>query len=379
MSYGTRKHVYREKLATQASADKLAQYCPTVTFQTKYDEARHMKATEWWGKRDIRVNHHRAVPRVTDDTDVILKVTNTCICGSDLHLYLGFFKGMQPGDVMGHEFMGTIHEAGSKVSKHKTGNRVVACFDIGCGQCPFCKDGMYSCCDCTNPSVEEAELYGYRTGGFYGYSHRTGGWQGGQAVYVRVPLADVNLLAVPNSLRDEQVILLSDILPTAWWANECARTGKGDTVAIWGAGPVGTLAAHCAQNRGAKRVILIDQYAYRLEHAQKHLPGIEVIDFSKGVRIGVVGVYAQDTNGYHIGAFMEKGQSTAAGQTPCQKYWPELLKKVEKGELHPEMVITHQLALDDAPYAYQIFNDKLDNCKKCVLHPDWKSTRKPEE
>ncbi|KAK9817976.1 hypothetical protein WJX72_005212 [[Myrmecia] bisecta] len=350
-----------------------ADYCPVVTYKTKYDDSQKMKATEWHGKKDIRVNPNRPVPRVTDETDVILKVTNTCICGSDLHLYLGFFKGMDPGDVMGHEFMGTIHEIGSK---------------------------------------------------------------GGQAEYVRVPLADVNLLAVPNSLRDEQVILLSDILPTAWWANECARTGKGDTVAIWGAGPVGTLAAHCAQNRGAKRVILIDQYAYRLEHAQKHLPGIEVIDFSKvdtvkalkelcpngpdcgiecvgihyvkswaskaqieaglmtdppdmlneiiycvkkGGRIGVVGVYAQDTNGFHIGAFMEKGQSMACGQTPCQKYWPELLKKVEKGELHPEMVITHQLALDDAPYAYKIFNDKLDNCKKCVLHPDWKSTRKAEE
>ncbi|KAK9908225.1 hypothetical protein WJX75_004550 [Coccomyxa subellipsoidea] len=390
-------------------------------------ESDKMLAVCWEGKEKMVV---REVPRphLKEPTDVVIKVTSTCICGSDLHIYENVIPGMEPGDIMGHEFMGIVEEVGSDVKNSKKGDRAVVCFDIGCGKCFYCQRGLYSCCSVTNPSQMVCPLYGHKIGGFFGYSHITGGYPGGQAQYARVPFADVNLLKIPSNLPDKKVILLSDILPTAWHANELAGVGKGDRVAIWGAGPVGQLAAHCAFVRGADRVIIIDDVEYRLQYAKDHMPKIETIKFDKvkvpeelhkkfgtttapdvgieavgvhyakswvsklematglatdpsdmlneiiysvrkGGRIGVVGVYVGYTNHFNIGGFMEKGMSMAAGQTPCQKYWPHLLKLVQEGTLTPDMVITHELPLTKAPEGYEIFNKKEEHCVKVVMHP----------
>jgi threonine dehydrogenase-like Zn-dependent dehydrogenase len=334
---------------------------------------------------------------------------------------------MQKHDVMGHEFMGIVEDVGSDVKNIQKGDRVVCSFDLGCGQCRFCKDlKLFSCCDITNPSKEMEKLYGHRISGMHGYSHLTGGYEGGQACFARVPFADVNTLKLPKDIPDKHVILLSDVLPTAWWANELGDVGKGDIVAIWGAGPVGQLAAHCAQVRGAKQVILIDCVQYRLDFAKKNMPEVQTINFEKqnvkdaltemtgdgpdvgieavgfhytkelsskiqmglkletdpsdmlneiiycvrkGGRIGVVGVYAAKTNNYNIGAFMEKAMTMRAGQTPVQRYWHQLFQMVKDGILKPQMVITHELPLEKAPQGYKIFNEKEDGVVKIVMHP----------
>lgn len=355
---------------------------------------------------------------------------------------------MQKGDVMGHEFMGIVESVGPGVKDVKVGDRVVTAFDIACGACRFCKDlQVYSGCDTTNDSVAQEALYGHKTGGelllftffdmgfffgtdflfegIFGYSHMTGGWDGGQAQYVRVPYADTMVLKVPAHLPDLSAVLLSDILPTGWHATELGNVQEGDVVAIWGCGPVGMLAAASAFYKKASRVIIIDNNEYRLNFAKNHLSKLETINFTqtptlpqlrklvpdgpdvsieavglhyapplhvaqmtiglesdpptilnemimatrKGGTLGVVGVYAGLTNGYNIGGFMEKGLKMGAGQTPVQKYWPTLLKLVESGELDPKWVVTHELPLEKAPEGYKIFNGKEDNCVKIVLHP----------
>ncbi|MEW5298738.1 MAG: hypothetical protein WDW36_001824 [Sanguina aurantia] len=385
-----------------------------------------MLAVTWQGKRSIAVES-RPRPHVTDPSDVVLRVTATAICGSDLHLYLGFMTGMQKGHILGHEFMGVIEEVGSGVKKHSVGERVVVCFDIACGSCYYCKHSMFTACDTTNSSKAQSALYGDCSAGFFGYSNMTGGYEGGQAEYVRVPFADMNCLTVPKGMPDLKVLLLSDILPTAWHGNECAEVAAGDNVAIWGAGPVGILAAHCAQARGAKQVILIDGEEYRLQFAKSKLPGIHTINYHKenvkqtlgkllplgapdacieavgmhytkstlqaaelavglatdsadmlneifnccrkGGRVGVIGAYAAYTNHLNIGAFMEKGLNMRAGQTPVQRYWHTLLEMVQKGRLDPTMVITHVKPLEDAAEMYKTFNAKADGCVKVVLIP----------
>lgn len=396
-----------------------------VTLAAKHSDTETMSATTWTGKKSITVAPERPKPLVTDPQDAILKVTSTAICGSDLHMYVGAMPGMTKGDVMGHEFMGIVESVGPEVTKFKPGDRVVACFDIGCGTCLYCNKGQYSACDVTNPSDEQRKLYGHNTAGIHGYSQLTGGWEGGQADYARVVFADTNLLKVPDEGPDDKYLFMSDILPTAWHANELAEVSKGDTVAIWGAGPVGALAAQCAWFRGADRVIIIDAFPYRLKLAQQVAPGTEVINFReknaveaikelvpngpdcvlecvgfhytsnswlhkiemalmletdpssmlnelitsvrKGGRIGVVGVYAGFTNHFNIGAFMEKGLKMGAGQTPCQAYWNDLLKWTKEGKLKPDAVITHHLPLSEAAKGYKIFNDKEDDCLKVVL------------
>lgn len=405
----------------------LEQAVPVVPIEPKVDPNHLMQAAEWHGKKSVQLNKDRPRPLITHPADAILRITSTCICGSDLHLYVGSMPGMQPGDVLGHEFMGVIHEVGPDVKNFRKGDRVVACFDIGCGKCFFCEGlKLHSCCDYTNPSKEEQQMYGDRTAGFFGYSHMTGGWQGGQADFTRVPLADINLLKVPVDMPEEKVILLSDILPTAWHANELGEVGKGDNVAIWGAGPVGILAAHVAKVRGADKVILIDEFEYRLKHAKSKLPYLITINFKnekvyetirkvlplgpdvgidavgmhyarsvahkvevaigaetdtsevlneviynvrKGGRVSIIGAYGGYTNHFNVGAFMEKSQTLRGGQTPCQRYWPTLLPMVCNGELDPTIVITHHAPLDQAPHLYQIFNDKQDGCIKVVMHP----------
>eukprot|EP00877_Chromochloris_zofingiensis_P012796 jgi/Chrzof1/7770/Cz02g36040.t1 len=413
--------------AIDANAQKGKELPVTVTSRT--DPDRKMKALEWRGSKSVGV-YDVPKPMVTDPTDVILRVTSTAICGSDLHLFVGGVAGVKSGDVLGHEFMGIVEEVGDEVTKIQRGDRVVACFDIGCGSCYFCKQENYSCCKNTNPSVVIDAMWGQGTAGFYGYSHLTGGWQGGQAEYVRVPFADLNLLKVPEGVPDEQVLFLSDILPTAWHANELGEVHEGDVVAIWGAGPVGILAAHCAKHRGARRIVLIDNQTYRLEYAASKIPGLETIDFSKtktlqalkelcaneeagapdvvieavglhyantlihkvemalmmetdqcevlneclvavkkGGRVSIVGAYAGWTNHFNVGALMEKQLTIRGGQTPCQKYWPVLLDLVLTGQLDPAMVITHELPLEDAAKGYKLFNDKKDGCIKVVLKP----------
>ncbi|KAG0623445.1 hypothetical protein M758_3G175400 [Ceratodon purpureus] len=398
---------------------------PALKVLPKQDPERKMRAVEFHGKKDMKVLE-RPMPLVTDPADVVLKVTTTCICGSDLHMYVGFMPGMKSGDVVGHEFMGIVEDVGPEVKNLKKGDRVVASGLIACFNCWACKEESFSLCESTNPSKEMDVLYGDRTAGLYGYSHLTGGFQGGQAEYVRVPLADNNCLKVPEGLSDEQVIFLSDILPTGWHANELARVGEGDNVAIWGAGPVGMQAANSAFARGANRVVLIDTLQYRLDYIKQKLPKVETINrkdkkvyeelrklfphgpdvaieaagfhyvqnplhkvevavgmetdtseivneliysVRKGGRIGIVGDYVGYSNHFNLGAFMEKGLTMAGGQVYIQKYWPVLLPMIESGKIDPTIVITHTLPLAEAPRGYQIFDDKVDGCIKVLLKP----------
>lgn len=408
---------------------------PAATIVPKRDDSHKMKVVEWHGTKDIQVKEV-GKPLVTDPEDVVLKVTSTCICGSDLHFYTGAMPGLKSGDIVGHEFMGIVEDVGPQVQSVKRGDRVAVAFDIACGRCFSCHHEAFSGCDNTNPSKEQALMYGHTSAGMFGYSHLTGGWPGGQAEYARVPFANTMCLKIPDSVPDDKAVLLTDILPTAWHANELAQTGKGDNVAIWGSGPVGLLAAHCAQARGAARVVLIDGEQDRLDFATKHLPGVETINFQKqkttdalkekfehgpdcaieavgfhytkswlhwfemalkletdpseilnelitsvrkGGRIGVVGVYAGFSNHFNIGAFMEKGLSMAAGQTPVQKYWKHLLQLIQEGKLDPSFVVTHHLPLEQAPYGYKIFNDKAEGCFKVVLKPGMPATASAEQ
>ncbi|KAK9840659.1 hypothetical protein WJX81_007805 [Elliptochloris bilobata] len=412
--------VTEKKPEEKTAGEQERETLPGVTIHGLHDAKRLMKAAEYRGKQSIKVID-RPMPLVTDAEDAILKVSSTCICGSDLHLYLGTIPGMKPGQVMGHEFMGTVVEVGVGVKDVKAGDRVVACFDIGCGRCFLCKQGAFSCCEATNPNVQMKELYGHQISGMFGYSQITGGYDGGQAEYVRVPFADVNLLKVPPDMPDEKIVFLSDILPTAWNACEMGDVSQGDVVAIWGCGPVGILTAQCAMFRGAARVIVIDEHAYRLVSVKEGLAkmtvhgpdvGIEAVGqhyahslthkiemklhletdpsevlneiiycTRKAGRISIVGVYAGFTKNFNIGewpgygwlmfacAFMEKGQQMRGSQTPVQKFWHHLLELVQSGKLDPSVVVTHRPPLEEAGHAYKVFNEKLENCIKVVLKP----------
>ncbi|KXZ56260.1 hypothetical protein GPECTOR_1g227 [Gonium pectorale] len=394
-----------------------------VTVTSNKDPDHPMRAVCWEAPRKIAVEQ-RPRPLITDPTDAVLRITSTAICGSDLHLYLGSAPGVQKGDILGHEFMGIVEAVGPEVRNVRPGDRVVASFDIACGKCRSCGHGAFSGCDSTNPSKDQEMMYGARTAGLFGYAHVTGGYEGGQADYVRVPFADVNLLHVPSDLPDNKLLFLSDIMSTAWFSTDLGQVGPGMNVAIWGAGPVGLLAAHCCQVRGADKVLLIDNHQYRLDHAAAKVPGLHTINFDKekvkevierilpggpdvcieavgfhycksmihaamvktlmetdtadilneciyccrkGGAIACVGVYVGLVNGFNIGAFMEKGLTMKAGQTPVQKYWHQLLDMIKSGKLDPTIVITHEMPLEDAPHAYKIFNDKTDGCIKVVL------------
>jgi len=415
------------KTAIMQSVEPAVRHAPLATITSKYDDTRKMKALEWHGTKDIRVIE-RPVPKVTDPNDVVIKVTATAICGSDLHFYLNYTPGMQKGDVVGHEFMGIVEEVGESVKSVRIGDRIVASFDIGCSSCTYCSNHkLYSSCDNTNDSKKQEALYGHRSAGMFGYTHMTGGWDGGQAQYVRIPFADTNTLKVPDALPDKKALFLSDIPPTGWHATEMGQVGEGQTVAIWGCGPVGMLAAQSAHYKKAGRIILIDQEDYRLSHAKKHMPYVETINIKNGTAlsqlqqlvpngpdcvieavgfhyaknplhkaqmlvgletdpseilnemimavrkggiVSIVGVYVGLTNGFNIGAFMEKGLRMAGGQTPVQRYWPTLLPLVEKGELDPSFVLTHEVPIDDGPKMYKVFNEKQDNCVKVILRPN---------
>ncbi|KAJ3087466.1 hypothetical protein HK102_011038 [Quaeritorhiza haematococci] len=383
-----------------------------------------MLAVVWRGSADVRVENVLK-PMITDPKDAIVRITSTSICGSDLHLYHKEIMGMQKGDILGHEFMGVIEEVGPEVQNLKRGQRVVCCFDISCGACDYCKRQEFSLCDTTNDSAVMEKMYGFRCSGIYGYSHLTGGYPGGQAEYVRVPFADNGCLPVPDGIPDEKVLFLSDILCTAWHANELGAVSEGDRVAIWGAGPVGLLAAMLARNvRKASQVVVIDDVPSRLQKAReighdvitinfndhdvlatlKHImPGgpdvvidaagfryakstlqrvqratmvqtdssdvltEAIIAVRKAGRVSVVADYIGYTNQFPIGPLMEKGLTMRAGQTPVQKYWKHLLNLIQDGTIDPTFIITHRMPLEQAPQAYNIFDRKEEGCIKVVL------------
>lgn len=389
-----------------------------------------MKALCWHGKYDVRVEQVPD-PEILNPRDAIVKITSTAICGSDLHLYDGYIPTMMAGDILGHEFMGEIVEVGREVTNRKVGDRVVVPFTISCGRCFFCQNQMWSLCDNSNPNAWMLEkTYGSSPSGLFGYSHMMGGYAGGQAEYARVPFADVGPIKVPDGLSDEQVLFLSDIFPTGYMAAENCDIKPGDTIAIWGCGPVGQFAIKSAYLLGAERVIAIDSAPERLQMAREQ-GGAETIDFSneetldrlkeltggrgpdavidavgleahgtsidalydqvktslsmqtdrphalreaitacrKGGTVSIPGVYGGFLDKFPLGTAFNKGLTFKMGQTHVQKYLGPLLERVERGEIDPSFVITHRLRLDDAAKGYQMFKHKDDGCIKVVLQP----------
>jgi threonine dehydrogenase-like Zn-dependent dehydrogenase len=390
-----------------------------------------MKAVTWCGKKKIQVEEVDD-PRIINPRDAIVKITSSCICGSDLHLYDGYIPTMQRGDILGHEFMGEVVEIGSAIDKKKlnVGDRVVVPFTIACGGCWFCKHQFWSCCDNSNPNAWMAEkAFGFSPSGLFGYSHLTGGYSGGQAQYARVPFADVGPLKLNNDLPDEKVVFLSDIFPTGYMAAENCGLRGGEVVCVWGCGPVGQFAIRSAFLLGAAQVIAIDDVPERLKMAADG--GATTIDMSdeyiyerlldltagrgpdacieavgneahgtsldalydqfavstfmasdkahalrqainccrKGGVVSIVGVFGGFSDKIPMGAAMNKGLTFRMGQTHMMKYMKPLLKRIEQGEIDPSFVITHKLKLDDAPHAYSIFKKKQDGCIKVVLKP----------
>jgi threonine dehydrogenase-like Zn-dependent dehydrogenase len=394
-----------------------------------------VKALCWQGKNDVRVERVND-PSILNPRDAIVRITRTAICGSDLHLYDGYIPTMEPGDILGHEFMGEVVETGSEVKKLKKGDRVVVPFTIACGQCYYCKHELWSACDNTNPNAWMAEkMYGFSGSGLFGYSHMMGGYAGGQAQFARVPFADVGAINVPESLSDEQVLFLSDIFPTGFMAAENCNIKSGDVVAIWGCGPVGQFTIRSAFMLGAARVIAIDRYSERLKMAraahadiinyeevddlieelkwmtggrgpdacidavgmEAHGTGLAAAyDYSKqsmkmsfdrptvlreaiqacrkGGVVSVPGVYGGMLDKVPFGASFGKGLVFKMGQTHVHRYSEPLLRRIQNGEIDPSFVITHRLSLDEAPDAYRVFRDKKEECVKVVLDP-WKDAK----
>ncbi len=389
-----------------------------------------MKAVCWWAANDVRVDTVPD-PKIINPHDAIVQISSTAICGSDLHLYDGYIPSMLKGDILGHEFMGEIVEVGAEVQNLKVGDRVVVPFPISCGQCHYCRKGLWSLCDNTNPKAALAEgLYGYSPAGIFGYSHLLGGYAGGQAEYARVPFADVGPIMVPAGLTDEQVLFLSDIFPTGWMAAENCGIQPGDVVAVWGCGPVGQFAIKSAYQQGAERVIAIDRIPERLKLAET-AGGAEVINSvgtdvveelkqrtggrgpdacidavgmeahgtgplwyydrvaqatrmesdrplvlreaiqacGKGGTVSLAGVYGGVVDKIPFGAAFNKGLTLKMGQTHVQRYLQPLLDRIVAGDIDPSFVITHRLALDEAPEGYKMFKEKEDNCIKVVLKP----------
>jgi threonine dehydrogenase-like Zn-dependent dehydrogenase len=390
-----------------------------------------MKAVCYHGKEDVRVENVPD-PKILNPRDAIIKITATAICGSDLHIYDGFIPTMQKGDVLGHEFMGEVVEVGSGNNRLRVGDRVVVPFTIACGNCFFCKEQLWSLCDNSNPNAWMLEkITGFSGSGLFGYSHMYGGYPGGQAEYARVPFADVGPLRVPSSLKDEQVLFLSDILPTGYMAAENCQIKPGDTVAVWGCGPVGQFAIQSAFLLGAERVIAIDRFPERLVLAETH-GRAEVLNYSevdvaealramtggqgpdacidavgleahgtsldswydlakttmymatdrthalrqaigccrKGGTVSIPGVYGGLLDKFPLGAAFAKGLTLKMGQTHMHKYMPGLLERIERGEIDPSFIITHRVSLEDAPKMYRVFRDKRDACVKVVMKPN---------
>lgn len=389
-----------------------------------------MKANCWTGKKSVEVEEVPD-PTILNPRDAIVRITSTAICGSDLHLYNGFMPGMARGDIIGHEFMGEVVETGRAVKNLKVGDRVVVPFPISCGNCYFCRKELFSLCENSNPNAAAAEkLWGQSPAGIFGYSHVLGGYAGGQAEYARVPYADVGPIKV-DGLPDEQVLFLSDILPTGWMAAENCDIEPGDTVAVWGCGPVGQFAIVSAFLLGAERVIAIDRFPYRLEMARRHTkaetinyeevgdlsealkeltggrgpdrcidavgleahsPGFHgaydrakqamrlesdrpnalreaIVNCRSGGTVSVPGVYGGLVDKFPFGTVVNRSLTIKSGQTHVQRYMRPLLDRIQAGEIDPSFIITHRLPLDEAPHGFEIFNNKQDECMKVVLTP----------
>jgi threonine dehydrogenase-like Zn-dependent dehydrogenase len=387
-----------------------------------------MRATCWMGTKSVEVQRVPD-PRILNPRDAIVRITSTAICGSDLHLYNGFVPTMKRGDVLGHEFMGEVVELGSAVTNLAIGDRVVVPFPIACGHCLQCERELYSLCENSNPNAWMAEkMWGYSPCGIYGYSHMLGGYAGGQAEYVRVPFADVGPIQVPDSLEDDQVLFLSDIFPTGFMAAEACGIQPGDTIAVWGCGPVGQFAIASAYLLGAERVIAIDRLPYRMQIAREraraetinyeevdvfemlkemtggrgpdhcidavglegHAPGImgaydrvkttlmletdrpvalrqAILSCRSGGTISVAGVYSGFIDKFPMGAVVNRSLTIRSGQTHVHRYMQPLLDRILRREIDPSFVITHRLGLDEAPNGYSMFNNKEDDCLKVVL------------
>ena len=388
-----------------------------------------MQALCWQGKHDVGLTHV-SDPRILSPGDAIIRVTTAAICGSDLHLYNGYIPSMEKGDILGHETMGEVVEIGPRVKKIKVGQKIVIPFDIACGHCHHCEGSEYSLCDNSNPNaVVTDKVYGHSGSALYGYSHMYGGYAGGQAEYIRVPYADSNSLVIPQGVPDEKVLFLSDIFPTGYMAAENCNIKRGDTIAIWGAGPVAQMAIRSAFMLGAERVIAIDHYPARLNMAKAS--GAEIINFDevesvveelnlmtggkgpdacidavgleahghtltadldqvkasiglatdrpdalrqaiqacgKGGTVSIPGVYGGLLDKIPFGAAFGKGLTFKMGQTHTQRYMKPLLERILAGEIDPSFVITHRLKIHEGPGAYKMFNEQKDECIKVILN-----------
>ncbi|SDJ89248.1 Threonine dehydrogenase [Catalinimonas alkaloidigena] len=379
-----------------------------------------MLAMNYRGPQRVRIDH-KPMPEILHPEDAIVRVTRSCICGSDLHLYNGNVPDTRVGETFGHEFIGIVEEVGAGVHALKVGDQVIVPFNIACGKCTFCQQEMYGNCHEANPQATAV-------GGIFGYSHLAGGYNGGQAEYVRVPYANVGPMVVPKGMHPDDAVLLTDVVPTGYQAAEMGGIQKGDTVAVFGAGPVGIMAARCAWLFGAGRVIVFDQEEYRLDFVRKYAPceaynfksvgdpvvfmkkttdslGADVcIDavgaeaagsalqtftgrktlmqagsatalqwainsVKKGGVVSVVGVYGPTTNMVPIGNAINKGVTIRGNQASVKRLLPRLVEHIQNGVLNPKELITHHIPLEDIADAYRIFSDKLDNCIKPVLIP----------
>jgi threonine dehydrogenase-like Zn-dependent dehydrogenase len=392
-----------------------------------------MKATVYSGRNSVSVAEVPD-PKILNSRDAVVQITSTAICGSDLHLYDGYVPTVKKGDIFGHEFMGIVTDVGSDVDNLKPGDRVVVPFPISCGNCNACSAGLFSCCENSNPNAGMAEkMWGHSIAGIFGYSHMLGGYPGGQAEAARVPFADVGPLKIESDLSDEQVLFLSDILPTGWMGAEMADITPGDVVAIWGAGPVGQFATASAKLLGAERIIVIDRFDYRLRMAREAAGATDVINYEEqpdvveelkemtggrgpdacidavgleahhahgavyaydrvkqaarmeterpyalreailscrnGGTVSVIGVYGGFMDKFPIGAVMNRSLTIKTGQAHVHKYMRPLLQRIENGEIDPTFVITHELALEEVPNGYETFKNKQDECVKVVLKP----------
>jgi threonine dehydrogenase-like Zn-dependent dehydrogenase len=392
-----------------------------------------MRANVWSGRNEVQVENVPD-PSILNDRDAIVKISSTAICGSDLHLYDGYIPTMKKGDILGHEFMGEVVEKGNGVANLDIGDRVVVPFPIACGNCWACKHELYSACENSNPNAGMAEkAFGHSTAGIFGYSHLTGGYAGGQAEYARVPFADVGPIKIEDDLSDEEVLFLSDIFPTGYFGADLCDIQGGETIAVFGAGPVGQFAIASAILMGAERVIAIDQHDYRLQMAVHKAGATDIVDFSQdpdvveqlkeltggrgpdavidavgmeaahghgalhaaervkqatrsesdrghalrdailacrpGGIVSVIGVYGGLLDKFPSGAFMNKGLQLRTGQCHVQKYLKPLYEHIRNGDIEPSFVVTHRMELGRAPDGYETFKHKQDECVKVVLKP----------
>jgi threonine dehydrogenase-like Zn-dependent dehydrogenase len=391
-----------------------------------------MRATVWSGRNTVQVENVPD-PQILNSRDAIVKISSTTICGSDLHLYDGYVPTMRSGDILGHEFMGEVVEVGADVKNLSLGDRVVVPFPIACGDCYQCRREMFSICENSNPNAAMAEkLWGHAPGGIYGYSSLTGGYAGGQAEYARVPFADVGPIKIENSdLTDDQVLFLSDALPTGYYGADVCDIKAGDVVAVWGAGAIGLFAIASAKMLGAERVIAIDRFDYRLDKAREagaddaldyekvsvpvalkeltggrgpdacidcvgleahhHNPVVfgydrikqaarletergyalrqAIMSCANGGTVSIIGVYGGFMDKFPIGSVMNRSLTIKTGQAHVHRYLRPLLERIERGEIDPSFIVSHHMKLDEIPQGYELFKHKQDNCTKIVLTP----------